>query len=127
MGQGQSSGIEEGGGGEQIHNLYYSQVKACVASPRREGQPPPKSWRVRLPAQGQLFLFKVTSSVSGRSAALPPCLTLPEGLTDSTAVLVLREANPLGILEVCVLTSHDVRLPLSSLLPPPDLLLEIDS
>lgn len=42
-GPGHSSGIEGGGGGEQIHDLHHSQVKACVASPRREGQPPPVS------------------------------------------------------------------------------------
>lgn len=35
--------------------------------------------------------------VLGRSAALLPCLTpCPEGLIISVAVLVLREANPLG-------------------------------
>jgi hypothetical protein len=75
-GPGRGSGIEGGGGGEQILDLHYSQVKACVASPRREGQTPPKSWGVHLSSQGQLF-FVQSDQLSVREVSSPITLSHP--------------------------------------------------
>lgn len=50
QGQGQGSGIERGGGGEQIHDLYYSQVKVYVAL-TQEGRPAPSSLVTACPHQ----------------------------------------------------------------------------